>query len=88
MPERRVHNHPPYLDPSAHPQHRKIDGDADQIIKDLSITDTIENREMNVILQTKILASCFTNRGAENHRAKLKRNNATATSLGRRHQGI
>jgi len=72
-PERRVHNHPPSLDPSAHPQHRKIDGDADQIIKDLSSTYTIKNREMNVILQTKFPESCFTKRDVENHPAKLKR---------------
>jgi hypothetical protein len=69
-PERRVHNHPPF-DPSAHPQHRKIDGDADQIIKDISITYTIDNREINVILHTRIPAPCFTKRDAENHRAKL-----------------
>jgi len=71
-PSRREHNHPPSLDPSAHPAHRKVTSPVKRVIKQLSSSYAIKTRETATILRQEFPGKHFTRKDIHNQRAYLR----------------
>jgi hypothetical protein len=71
-PSKRVHNHPPVLDPSALPQHRKMASPVTSVIKSLSGNYAIKTREISNIIQTQFPGTHFTKKDIDNQRSYLR----------------
>jgi hypothetical protein len=72
-PRHHVHNHPPSLDPSAHPQHRKMKSPVKDLVKKMSNYTAIRAREINSILQADQPDSNFTIKDINNARQGQRR---------------
>ncbi|EAQ85464.1 hypothetical protein CHGG_09478 [Chaetomium globosum CBS 148.51] len=72
-PRYHVHNHPKSLDPSAHPQHRKIKSPVKNLVKKMSSYSAIKAREISKMVEEEEPNSHFTIKDINNARQAFRR---------------
>lgn len=71
-PKYRQHNHQPSIDPSAHPQHRKITGSIADVLTNTSKHPSIRARDIGALIADQFPNSCLTRYDISNVRRKLR----------------
>jgi hypothetical protein len=71
-PRHHVHNHPPSLDPAAHPQHRKINSPVKNLVGKLSAYTSIRAREITAMIREDYPDSHYTTKDINNQRQRLR----------------
>jgi hypothetical protein len=72
-PQHHIHNHPPSLDSSAHPQHRKLASPVKNIVKKMAPYSAIRAREISGLIQQDYPDSVHTIKDINNARQALRR---------------